>query len=114
MAIDKSMTIEGNEGGGINLTHGSVLNMTAFGTVVQGNGSGEGEHRSLLYEPDTERENSCHREWALCEEHCLLAIHPRQEPYALIAHVRICAGVPGDRQHPYRDLSLFSRPLWVS
>ena len=30
------------------------------------------------------------------------ALHPREEPYAVVPHGRICAGVPGDR-HLYRD-----------
>jgi hypothetical protein len=80
-----------------------------------GKGASQGEPRSASHAPDTVREHACSRGRPGCGGRiCACRYYPRQEPYAVIPLVRICAG--GGQQCPSlpRPFSSFRLKAWVS
>ena len=77
-----------------------------------GKGAGQGEHRLVLHEPDTERGTSVPR-----IERCAAAVigrhDPRQEPYALTRPYGSARGAISD-DRPYRDSDPMADPDAVS
>jgi hypothetical protein len=58
-----------------------------------GKGVSQGEPRSASHAPDTVREHACSRGRPVCGgRRCASRYYPRQEPYAVVPLVRICAG----------------------